>query len=165
MEKLIVNTMISKIIVKAIPSINSPRVVSKAIEVVKTLVNPLRFPPSMRATPNSAIARLKLAAIANKTPPIDSLNTAIEASVSDAPKVFAKSLISGSTDSTVLVTKLIIIGVTRTACPRIIAIGVYRRWKNPRGPDLEKIKYSINPRATVGIPSMALKKLTTNDLP
>ncbi len=92
-----------------------PLLVSRAMVVVKTLVRPLMFPPTIRATPNSAMARLKLAVIAKTTPPNDSFNTAIEASISVAPNVLANPFISGSTDSMALAMKLTIIGVTRMA--------------------------------------------------
>ena len=74
---------------------------------------PLRLAPTASATPNSAIALLKLVITARNTPPVDSLKTAIEASLFDAPKVLAKLLISGSADSTALIVRLTIIGVIK----------------------------------------------------
>lgn len=115
------------IIVNIIPSSNSPLVVSNAIEDVKILVSPRKFPPTIKATPNSDIALLKLEITDKRTPLTDSLSTAIDACVSEAPKVLAKSAIFGSTVSIVLVTKLTVIGVIRTDWPIIIAKGVYNK--------------------------------------
>jgi hypothetical protein len=47
----------------------------------------------------------------------------------------------------------------------MIAAGVYNRRNIPRGPALEKIKYRISPKPTVGMPIIALKKLLMNSFP
>jgi hypothetical protein len=137
-DRLTTVTIVSNTIDKAMAKTTSPLVVSKAIVVVKTLVMPLMFPPIIKATPSSAIALLKLAIMARTKPLEDSPRTAKEAPVSEAPKVLARSLISGSTDSMALVTKLTVIGVIKMACPIMIPKGVYRICKKPNGPDRER---------------------------
>ena len=69
-------------------------------------------------------ALLKPAVTARSTPSRDSLRTAMTASDSEDPNVRARLLTSGSTASKELAMKLTRIGVTRTACPSITAVGV-----------------------------------------
>ena len=123
------------------------------------------LPPTIIATPNSANALLKPASTASITQPDASLRTAIEASISEEPKVLAKSLTSKLIDSIALVMKLTIIGVIRSACPKLIIKGVKRSPNTPSGPFLEKFKNRIRPSTTVGNPIKALNEPRTSLLP
>ena len=163
--RFIPKTIASNIMPKAMAISMLPLAVSSSIPVVKTSVQPTMPPPTSMATPNSAIARLKLAIAARKTPFKASFKTAMEAWDSDAPKVLAKFIISLSTASMAVVAKLTTIGVTSMASPMIIAVGVYNRLKNPSGPPLEKTRYKIKPKATVGTPMKVLKTLFISSLP
>ncbi len=105
-----------------------------AMAVVSIRVSPLRLAPTDRATPSSAKALVKLAMRASMTPVFASARMVRLVSVSEAPNVLARSLISGSMDSTALVVRLMRMGVIRRACPMIIAMGVKSMFVKPNGP-------------------------------
>jgi tungstate transport system ATP-binding protein len=150
LRTLNVKIIVNRTTTRPRPSAISPLVVSKAIDVVSTLVRPSIFPPSIKATPSSDMALLNAAEIARTIPPIDSLRTDAKALRSLAPRVSDNSRIPGLTFSTVSLEMLMIIGNTRIACPIIIASGEYKTCRNPNGPELENMRYSMRPRATVG---------------
>ena len=50
-------------------------------------------------------------------------------------------------------------------CAKIIIFEVYKIWKKPSGPLLEKKMYNINPTKTGGKPIRELKKSKTNFFP
>lgn len=154
-----------RIIPKAMLNGISPLAVSKAIEVVNILVTYLILPPIIWATPSSAKALLKEAVIASKISQNDSRSIAKLVCSLDAPRVFAKSLISQSTVPKVLLAKLTKIGVIKIDWPKAIPQGVYNNPKKPKGPLLDQSKYSTKPKATVGIPKKALKILRISFFP
>ena len=118
------NTMPSRIMLSAMLSAISPIAVCNAIAVVNTRVTFRMLPPSIIATPNSAKALLKAAKIAKTTPQNASRRTTASVWRPEAPRVLASVLTSGSTDSSALVVKLTIIGVTSTHWPIMMAYGV-----------------------------------------
>jgi hypothetical protein len=61
--------------------------------------------------------------------------------------------------------KLIMMGVIKTACPIETPKGFRNRFKEPKGPVLENMRYRIRPRATVGIPKRALNRPFMNLFP
>ncbi len=120
-----VTTMIISIMAYAIATLKLPKLISKAIDVVRTLVSPYRLPPTMVAMPSSPKPRLKAAVTArivdqNVSPKILRLVRNPE-----APKVRAKSLSWVSAALRALVVKLMIMGVTSMACPIIMPFTVY----------------------------------------
>jgi hypothetical protein len=123
------------------------------------------FPPTICATPNSAIARLKLAIPARTMLLVASLSTVVEACESEAPSVLACFIISGSMASIAVVARLTTIGVTSTASPMIMPDGVNSNPKKPNGPALDNNRNKIKPKPTVGIPSNVLKMFFTRNRP
>lgn len=142
-----------------------PLAVSNAIEVVNILVTYRILPPIIIATPSSAKALLKEAVIESVISQNASLITAKLTCKSEAPRVFARSLIFTSVEPRALLAKLTKMGVIRIACPIAIPNGEYNNSRKPKGPLLDQSKYSIKPKATVGTPRRALNMLLRNFFP
>tara|TARA_B100000989_G_scaffold113321_1_gene83251 strand:+ start:1629 stop:1973 length:345 start_codon:yes stop_codon:yes gene_type:complete len=58
-----------------------------------------------------------------------------------------------------------IIGIINTNWAIIIIVGVYKISKNPKGPDLEKIRYNTKPTKTGGNPIKELIKIIKTFFP
>ena len=140
-----------------------PKFVSKAMAVVKTLVplNTVPFPsklaPTSVAMPSSPKPLLNAAVIESIIDHIVSRISVRFVLKPDAPRVRDKSRNCTSAVPNALAVKLMIRGETRMASPIAIPLRVYKRFKKPNSPCLDKSKYMSKPSATVGMPMRALK--------
>ena len=143
----------------------SPLDVSSAIEVVMTLVTWSIFPPTIITAPTSYTALPKPAKNMVIKESLLSEIYVITDVLGGTENIIKKSLYSLCNSSKIWVDKDIIIGRIKINWARIIAYGVYKISSQPKGPDLETNKYTINPTTTGGIPIKELKILIVKDLP
>ena len=122
--KAIVITIAIKTIAYATATLKLPKLISKAIDVVRTRVSPSKLPPTMVAIPSSPKPLLKEAVTARTMDQMVSLMIAKLVLKPDAPRVLAKSLNCVSAADNALAVKLTIMGVTKMACPIIMPFNV-----------------------------------------
>ena len=147
---LVTRAAARRIMPRAMESSTLPFDVSSEMAVVRVLVKPFIFPPTMMASPTSETARPKLSAMAEIIEYLASLIMAMEVCIGLAPRALAVSARALSTLFRLLIVKPRRIGEIKRACPIIITVGVNKSSRFPRGPVREKVTNTNSPTTTVG---------------